>query len=69
MTLCDALDWCRANRVSVQFYPDQCTVNLRYGNVSFNAATLEAAVELAVADGAKPGETVAEAAKRGFHGG
>lgn len=66
MTLCEALDWCRANSATVQFSPGMIVVT--HGSQRYSADTVERAVEMASAYGTNT-ETVAEAAKRGFRGG
>lgn len=73
MTLCEALDWCRANRATVLF--NKAKVVIEVGSVTAgieraSALTIEEAVTTIVerTEKRKQIESVAEAAKRGFKG-
>lgn len=61
MTLCEALDWCRANRAVIHFNKSVIAVNLGTGKRTTGLTLEEAVLKMQKKE-------VAEAAKRGFKG-
>lgn len=71
MTLCEALDWCRANNANMAFEKAKVHVTCKVSPGTLDhvtALTIEEAVDKLVCRIANPGETVAEAARRGYEG-